>query len=127
MKARDNIATSTLKFILVDLIGDVLYWPLWWYSKGLAQAGRFCIQSFQEESERLAIHVWLKNIFTPMFGQYDWEGRIISFFMRLIQLIVRSILLLLWALFLSVLVLTWTLLPVYISYQVFDNFLWFFG
>ena len=62
-----------------------------------------------------------------MFGQYDWEGRIISFFMRLIQLIVRSILLLLWALFLSVLVLTWTLLPVYISYQVFDNFLWFFG
>jgi len=126
MKAKNNIAISSLNFVLVDLIGNFLYWPLWWYSKGLAKAGLFCFRSFQEESERLAINVWLKNIFTPMFGQYDWEGRIISFFIRLLQIIFRSILLLLWLMFLIVLLLLWVLLPIYISYQVVDNFFWLF-
>ena len=39
----------------------------------------------------LAIGVWTKNIFVPMFGMHDWQSRIISFFMRVVQIIGRSI------------------------------------
>ena len=28
---------------IVDLFGDVVYWPLWWYSKGLLQTAFFCL------------------------------------------------------------------------------------
>jgi len=31
----------------------------------------------------VGLRVWLKNLFAPMFGQTDWQGRLISFFMRL--------------------------------------------
>lgn len=33
----------------------------------------------------------MKNLFTPMFGQYDWQSRIISVFMRSVNIIGRSI------------------------------------
>lgn len=38
-----------------------------------------------------AIEVWIKNIFVPMFGQHDWQSRLISVFMRLVQIIGRSL------------------------------------
>ena len=41
----------------------------------------------------LAIKVWIKNIFVPMFGMHDWQSRIISFFMRVVQIIGRAIVL----------------------------------
>ncbi|OGY47192.1 MAG: hypothetical protein A3J62_04085 [Candidatus Buchananbacteria bacterium RIFCSPHIGHO2_02_FULL_38_8] len=127
MKAKNNIAYSSLKFVFIDIIGDVLYWPLWWYSKGLGKTGLFCLNEIKDEAERLGIEIWVKNIFTPMFGQYDWEGRLISFFARLIQIIIRSIILLIWAVLMLAVFLIWILLPIYIFYQVLDNFLLFFG
>jgi len=52
----------------------------------------------------LAIGVWTKNIFVPMFGMHDWQSRIISFFMRVVQIIGRSI-----ALFLLTLIILFAL------------------
>lgn len=37
------------------------------------------------------MRIWLKNFFVPMYGQYDWTGRLISVFMRLVILIGRFI------------------------------------
>lgn len=126
MKAKNNIAYSSLKFILIELIGDIFYWPLWWYSKGLVKTGLFCLNEIKDQSERLALGVWLKNIFTPMFGQYDWEGRIISFFARLAQIIARVIILLIWSILVLAVFFAWIILPIYVFYQVIDNFFWLF-
>ena len=126
MRAKNNIAVSSLKFVLVDLIGDILYWPLWWYSKGLVKTGLFCLQNLKSEYERLALGVWLKNLFTPMFGQYDWEGRLISFFIRIFQIIFRAILLLFWAIVFLVVFIAWIIVPPYIFYQAVINFQWLF-
>ncbi len=123
MKVKNNFAYSSIKFVLIDLIGDVLYWPIWWYSKGLAKTGLFCLEKIKDQFEALALGVWLKNLFIPMFGQYDWEGRLISFFMRTIQIIARLIILFIWSILILAIFLIWLLLPIYIFYQVIDNFL----
>src|SRR3989338_6888080 len=121
MKAKKSPATSMLKFVGIELIGDVLYWPLWWYTQGVVNAGRFCIRELVAQEERLGLTIWATNIFTPMFGQYDWEGRLISFFMRLLQIIVRGVALLVWAVVMVALFLGWLLLPLLIAYQIVLN------
>ena len=122
----NNLALTATKYVLIDLIGDILYWPVWWYSKGLIKIGLFCLGSIQEQQQRLGLAIWIKNIFTPMFGQYDLEGRLISFFARLVQIIVRSILLLVWLLIIFSLLLIYLILPVIVVYQLVANFLWLF-
>lgn len=120
----NNFASDSIKYVAIDLIGDILYWPLWWYSKGLLKTAEFCFGEIRSQQERLGLNVWVKNIFTPMFGQYDIEGRIISFFARLVQVIVRSILLLIWSMLILILFLAYVIMPLIIVYQVKDNFLW---
>ena len=122
MKVKKGPATSTARFIGVDLIGDVLYYPVWWYTKGLINTARACVRSVAAQEERLGVSIWISNIFTPMFGQYDWEGRLISFFARVVQIIVRGVALLVWAVLILGLVIVWLLLPLLIVYEIVANF-----
>lgn len=119
-----NIAYTSIKFLVIDLIGDFLFWPIWWYTKGLVKTGLFCIKEIKDQQERLGLSIWIKNIFTPMFGQYDMEGRIISFFARLIQIMARTIILGIWSIFMLILFLLWITLPVIIMYQLYENLIW---
>ena len=104
--------------ILVDLLRDILYFPLWWYSRGLKQLA-IKLKNFLVNKERsLALFVWMKNIFRPMYAQYDWAGILISFFVRLFQITVRGIFMLGWlglALFALCL---WLILPVLAIYEI---------
>lgn len=122
----NNIFYTSIKYVLIDLIGDILYWPLWWYSKGTVKAGLFCLNGIKDQEERLGVMIWIKNISTPMFGQYDIEGRLISFFVRIIQIIARIVLLFVWVIFMVALFFGWLILPAVIGYQIFNNFLWLF-
>ena len=112
---------ATAQFIIKDLIGELLYWPVWWYTRGLLNVLKFWVNEIRDQEQRLGVHIWLKNIFTPMFGQYDWEGRIISFFMRLVQIIVRSIVLLIWSVMVSFFVIVWIVFPVVVIYELYAN------
>ncbi|MBU4421432.1 hypothetical protein L6259_00905 [Candidatus Parcubacteria bacterium] len=107
-----------LKLILIDAIFDVLYFPLWWYSKGLVLAIRWVGRSILELENLLGVSIWAKNIFTPMFGQYDLQGRIVSFFMRFFQIIFRSLAFLLFSAFYSVLFVIYLILPVITIYFI---------
>ena len=104
--------------ILVDLLKDILYFPLWWYSRGLKQLA-IKLKNFLVNKERsLALFVWAKNIFRPMYAQYDWAGILISFFVRLFQITVRGIFMLGW-LGLAILILClWLILPVLAIYEI---------
>jgi hypothetical protein len=82
--------------VIIEAILDIFYFPIWWYSLGLVKAGRWCLGFLQGGAEMFAPGVWIKNVFVPMYGQYDWEGRIISFFMRVFQIIVRSVAMVIW-------------------------------
>lgn len=95
---------------------DFLYFPLWWYSRGLFLHARNCWNLLSGANEQLAPGLWLRNIFVPMYGQYDWEGRFVSFFMRLVNIIGRSVALFLWLLIVMVLFLLWPVAPIVVVY-----------
>lgn len=90
--------------IFFQTLGRGLFFPVWWYSRGLVAVLRFAGGSLRNQYESLGLGVWLKNLLVPMYGINDLPGRIISFFIRLFMIIVRAIGLGLWFLILLVLV-----------------------
>jgi len=117
---RENLATRSIKFIFKDIIFDILSWPVWWYTAGALSALKKTGRVISQGNQELSLSIWAKNIFTPMFGQYDWQGRI-SFFMRLFQLIFRSIIFILWIIFAFIGFIFWLVLPLVIIYEIVFN------
>ena len=118
MTARQNIGVLAARSIFIDLIGDALYFPLWWYSSGLQQILLGFARSVTETADHLSLRLLILNIFRPMFAQSDRTGRIISFFMRLVILIGRSIYFFVYVLFRMLLVIIWAAIPVLIVYRL---------
>ncbi len=108
--------------LLLEAVLDVLYFPVWWYTKGMGHAILWSVNILKNGNASLAPGLWLKNIFTPMFGQNDWQGRIISFFMRSVNVIGRSIALFVWLLFCIILFIVWLILPVFFIYSIYLSF-----
>ena len=77
--------------ILARIIWDFLYFPVWWYSAGFINILKSVGHFYKQEEASLSFLVWLKNLFVPMYGQNDMMGRLISFFIRLIQIIFRGV------------------------------------
>lgn len=101
-----------IKFFFVDLVSDIIRWPIWWYSRGLVLFGRWVVASEQSYIQNLAIKVWVKNLFVPMFGRRDWQSRLISVFMRSVQIIGRSFFLLIWTILMIVVLALYLVLPI---------------
>ncbi|MFH1291879.1 MAG: hypothetical protein ABIH87_01645 [bacterium] len=104
--------------LLLEAIADLLYFPIWWYGHGSVHAGQWCLGLFMDGNASLAPGLWLKNIFVPMFGQWDWRGRIISFFIRLINIIIRSIMLAVWLVFCMAILTAWLVIPLICIYSL---------
>src|SRR3989339_998407 len=99
--------------ILLEFVVDIIYFPIWWFTAGARHALLFCVGLVQEANAMLAPGLWLKNIMVPMFGQWDWQGRIMSFFMRLVNVIIRTILLFLWIILVFILFILWLAVPAF--------------
>jgi len=109
--------------ILVEVVGDILYFPLWWYSRGLVNLLLSVKNFLIDKQKSLALLVWVKNIFKPMYAQYDWQGMLISFFVRLVQIIFRSIFMLLWSLLALAVIVLWIIFPVLVIYEIIFQFI----
>ncbi len=109
--------------IIAELVWDILYFPVWWYSRGLVNLVMILINFLADKQKALALLVWLKNIFRPMYAQYDWQGMLISFFMRLIQIIFRSLIWLFWLILVLVVIAFWLLLPPFIAAEIIIQFI----
>lgn len=79
--------------ILIRIIWDFVYFPLWWYSAGFLKTLRGLGNFYRSQEASLGFFIWLKNLFTPMYGQEDFAGRIISFVIRLVQVLFRGVIL----------------------------------
>ncbi len=76
------------------------------------------IKFLLNRQKALALLVWIKNIHRPMYGQQDWQGVLISIFMRIVQIIFRSLLMLFY-LFLSLAALAlWVALPIFTLFEI---------
>lgn len=65
-----------------------------------------------EVEERLSIRILLKNIGRPMYADYTRSGRIISFFFRVLLILVRGAVLAVWTVVEVVILLLWVSSPV---------------
>lgn len=122
-----NIKTDSFVFyslqIFAELVWSVLYFPVWWYSRGLLNLIIGFKNFLLDKEKSLALLIWIKNIFRPMYAQYDWQGMLISFFMRLVQIIFRSLVLAAWLIISLAIIIFWILLPVLVIYEIIFQFL----
>jgi len=88
---RTQAAVLAGRYFLVDFLGGILRFPFWWWSGGLRQTQRFVIGSAAFLFRYLALGIWVKNLFVPMYGDTVWSGRIFSFFLRLIIIAFRGL------------------------------------
>jgi len=114
----NNFALYGVK-VFAGIGQGILYFPLWWYTRGLLNAVSAQIKFIKDCQKSLALFVWIRNIFTPMYGQRDWQGVLISIFMRIVQIFFRSIIMIICILIAISLLLVWVFLPILALYQVF--------
>ena len=118
---KENILLKSFKFIVKDIVLDFLYWPIWWYSAGLIKAFKRMTGFISQGNSELGVTLWLKNIFVPMFGQHEWQSRIISFFMRLFNIIFRTFALIFWLIFSLIIFIFWLVLPIFLVIMILYN------
>lgn len=109
--------------LLLTAFLDVLFFPVWWYTRGTQRALVWCGDRIASANDQLAPGLWLKNIFVPMFGQSDLQGRLMSFFMRLMNVIFRTIGLIFWSFGVGILFMIWIMLPIGVGYSFFASLL----
>ncbi len=105
--------------LLIDFLLDFFYFPLWWYTRGLKHHAGVCLDLVRSANMQFAPGLWLKNIFVPMYGQYDWQGRIVSFFMRSMNVLIRGIAMAVWLVIVAGVFLLWPVVPVCVGYLLF--------
>lgn len=104
--------------LIGQILWDFIYFPIWWYSVGWFRFGKFLYNFLAWQQASLGFFVWVKNLFVPMYGQSDITGRLISFFIRLVQIIFRGLLLLIIFVITLALFIIWPLVPVAIVYAI---------
>lgn len=82
---------KTIIFTLEDAVTSVGRFPLWWYTRGFLEVGAALLASLRRQARSLALGVWMRNLFTPMYGRYDWQSRLISVIVRFFQIIGRGL------------------------------------
>jgi len=119
----DSYTSSSVRFFFKDFLGDFVAFPLWWYSHGTVRVIQFIMNQASRMAQSLSLKIWVKNLFVPMYAQYDIAGRIISFFLRIAVLLYRFVKFVLWLTVLFMLFGLWLFGPLavlyYLLYQIF--------
>ncbi len=81
-----------LSLAIITLIArDVVAFPVWWYTQGFVLWSDVVWREIRHAGVVLDVGIWLRNLFVPMYGVRDIAGRVMSFVMRLMQIIARSL------------------------------------
>ncbi|MFA5030471.1 MAG: hypothetical protein WC495_02710 [Patescibacteria group bacterium] len=119
----DSYTSSGIRFFFKDFLGDFVAFPLWWYSRGTVRVIQFILEHASRMAQTLSLRIWVKNLFVPMYAQYDIAGRIISFVLRIVVLFYRFVKFVIWLAILLALLGLWLFGPLavlyYVLYQIF--------
>lgn len=96
-------AVIAIRYFLVDFVGGIVSFPFWWYTRGLSIVAAWAARSVRNAAANVGLGVWIKNLFVPMYGETAISGRLISFFIRLFMVVVRSIGVLAWSVLVALL------------------------
>ncbi len=108
-------------FVLVFL-RRVLTFPAWWYTQGALLLLVNLYKSQLIQIKNSAIALWIKNLFTPMFNDYTFMGKVLSFFFRVFIIFGKLISILFFiAVRVSIFVL-YLIVPLFVVYALTLNF-----
>jgi hypothetical protein len=111
-----------VRIILVDIIWEIVYFPIWWYSQGLSTVFNFLVRQSKQDWRNKGLSIGFKFLFKPMYSQNDFVGRAISFFVRLFVLIFKIIVFLVFFIIYLALLILWILLPYIVLRGIFINY-----
>ncbi|MFA6392337.1 MAG: hypothetical protein WCW66_06385 [Patescibacteria group bacterium] len=114
----NNAFVSALKYVFLELIGKLIYFPVWWYTTGTKKVLFFIGREIAGVANALGISILFKNLLKPMYGDYSKSGRIISFFMRIIQYVFLLISISIWSVLMALLFIVWLVLPIIVIYSI---------
>jgi len=106
------------KNFIFDPIFTILYFPVWWYSLGFLKFFNFLKKNIKEVSCPFVFKILIANLFKPMYGDWSREGRIISFFMRIIHLSWQIFKIVIFLIISLVLLIGYLFLPLLIFYEI---------
>ena len=109
---------TVLRISVLKSLTSIVYFPAWWYTRGFFRVLKGVGNSVATYNNSLGFTIWLKNIFTPLFGQSDIWGRILSFFLRFFNIIFRGLAFLFILVLHILFVLAWLLIPLIIIWQL---------
>lgn len=112
---------SILSRLSVSFFFEIIYAPVWWYTRGLFWFVTQMGNSIGEAADSAALRLWVKNLFVPMYGQYDFWGRIVSFIIRLANIIGRALWVGIWAIMCISCVLLWIVVPILLFFTFFSS------
>lgn len=100
---------------------------IWWYTAGLLALLRHVRERLRSFAHSMNLDVMTRYLFVPMYGYYDFWSRVISFFVRLVQLAFGMVAGVIYLIVEVVVVICWILVPIVvvgnILYQIF-GYLW---
>lgn len=114
---------SIIQRLSIEFVLNLIFFPIWWYSKGAKKVLLGCLHWIQSTNQQMAPGLWLKNIFVPMYGQTDWQGRLMSFFMRFVNVIGRSIGLVIYSVVILAVFILWLAFPLFLASMILTSFL----
>lgn len=114
----NNALVNALKYIFIELIGKVIYFPIWWYSIGTKKVLIFIGREISALAQALSLKILFKNLLKPMYGDYSRSGRIISFFVRIFHFFFLLLATIIWSIILFILFLLWLVLPILVIYSI---------
>lgn len=117
-----GIGKIAISILFRDVFKSILFFPAWWYSSGLRNAFRFVIDRITDSASSINYVILLKSLFKPMFGQNDFWGKVISFFVRTFHLAFLSIFLAASLLFWLVILFLWPIFPAFILIELLFQF-----
>ena len=103
---------SVIGFALFDVLGSIVRFPVWWYGNGLFALAEWSKDGLVYRWQSYALSLWIRQFFVPMYGAYDWTGRLISIVMRLVVIVWRMLIILLEAGGYVLLIFLWVLAPI---------------
>lgn len=109
---------QVITFIAKDILGSILYFPVWWYSKGAMRILHLIGREISSLARTLHLPTLFKYLLKPMYGYTDIISRIISFYVRIVQFVFLMVFTIIVVAALTVFFLIWVSAPLFILYNL---------
>lgn len=118
------LALQQIGQLLLEFLLDIVRFPVWWYTGGLKLVARWCWRSFELARWRVSLGKFLRSFFIPMYGDYTWQGRAISLFLRLFIVLWKTARVIVTAVWYLALLAAWVVLLPWCLYAIIPAGLW---